>query len=109
MTKDEWIAAALADASPLSKEQIERLRPIFAPVIAHMNAAAAAASDPDEPVPAGPADPSALSRAIPADPGFLPAIADDAGLILRPPLDSGLFRLLVLAEARRVGDGALEL
>jgi hypothetical protein len=41
VTRDEWIAKALADAPPLSAAQIAALRPVFAPVIAHMQAAPA--------------------------------------------------------------------
>jgi len=40
MTTDEWIAACLADAPPLSEAQIAILRPIFGPALARTAATA---------------------------------------------------------------------
>lgn len=45
MTAEEWLAVNLADAPPLSPEQITVLRQIFRPVIPHMKNAAPAATE----------------------------------------------------------------
>ncbi len=42
MTTEQWIAANLAAAPPLTSAQIAALRPVFAPVIPHMKNAAPA-------------------------------------------------------------------
>lgn len=49
MTTDEWIAACLADAPPVTEEQIAILRPIFQPVLCHVKAASADNLPPQEP------------------------------------------------------------
>jgi hypothetical protein len=41
MTTAEWLAANLAAAPPLTPAQVSALRPVFAPVIPHVNAAPA--------------------------------------------------------------------
>jgi hypothetical protein len=43
------MAACLADAPPLTQEQIAILRPIFRPVLNHMKAASAGSLPPHEP------------------------------------------------------------
>ncbi len=44
MTTEEWVAAQLAAAPPLSAAQVAVLRPVFAPVIPRMRDAAPAAT-----------------------------------------------------------------
>jgi len=44
VTTEEWVAAQLAAAPPLSAAQVAVLRPVFAPVIPRMRDAAPAAT-----------------------------------------------------------------
>ena len=65
MTAEEWLAATLADAPPLSQAQIAILRPVFRPVIPQItNAAPARQQEP--PVPAMTAPPEGSLNSDPS-------------------------------------------
>lgn len=52
MTVDDWVAASLATAPPLTPEQITILRAVFRPVLPHTQNAAPAANGGRAQVPA---------------------------------------------------------
>jgi hypothetical protein len=58
VTTQEWLAANLAAAPPLSPEQITTLRQVFRPVIPHMKNAAPAMTTGAAPASTAPQDPS---------------------------------------------------
>jgi hypothetical protein len=53
MTADEWIAATLATAPPLTPEQVAVLRALFRPAVQHAGAAAASREDAAESISPG--------------------------------------------------------